>query len=394
MRSVASFFPSVAAMDLRIRLCFRAGALCVAMIWIFGCGSLTAARSNSLSAIYNPASPHHKDYLEYQQGRLTKAQLVDRLPHIAMIGDSLSRNFYVSSLPSMIWRSKMNHGRDWFLDTDPSPNSVNSVYERLSRVTPLVACEYSSVGARVDSGGSRNRFLRAWFPYSFSQQTDLILKEKRFPDLVLIWIGHNNLHWEWVVDPKRPEEIEKGLQKLAADFRKKYARQLGRLEDRAREQNHRCAIIVFGLVNFKSFFQARDKAEQLRKQDPSLYPYFEVDYKHYATMKPEFRGNMIKLALMINEELRDMVNEFNQKLGADSQVRIYYSDALATVDLSDVTIVNRVDAWHPSPKGHNELAQAAFGALGPSLDFLGIVPLQKNTALKEIAPPQKKTDLK
>jgi lysophospholipase L1-like esterase len=364
------------------------------MIWIFGCSSLVTARSNSLSAIYHPDSPHHTDYLEYQQGRLTKAQLVDRIPHVAMIGDSLSRNFYVSSLPSMLWRSKMNHGRDWFLDTDPSPNSVYSVYERLSQVTPLVACEYSSVGARVNSGESKNRFLGSWLPLSFSQQTDLVLAENRYPDLLLIWIGHNNLHWEWFIDPLRQEEIEPGLQKMAASFRKDYAAQLDRLVDRARDENKRRAIIVFGLVNFKSFFAARDAAEQLRKKNPQLYPYFEEDYKHYATMKPEYRGNMMKLALMINEELRAMVGEFNRKLGADSQVRLEYSDALATVDLSDVEIVHRIDAWHPSAKGHKVLAEAAFGALGPSLDFLGIVPLQKNTDLKVNVPFQKNTNLK
>jgi lysophospholipase L1-like esterase len=382
MRSVGSFFLSVEAMDPGSGLCFRAGMLCIGMIWILGCGSLATARSSTLSIISNPASPHHQDYLEYQQGRLTKAQLLDRIPHVAMIGDSLSRNFYVSSLPSMIWRSKMNHGHDWFLDTDPSPNSIYSVYERLGQVTPLVACEYSSVAANVDSGKDGNHFLQCWRPFNFSKQVDLILQEKRFPDLVLLWIGHNNLHWEEVVDPHQPEKIEKGLQKLAADFRKKYAQQLGRLVDRAQEQNHRCAIIVFGLVNFKIFFQARDAAEQLRKKDPTLYPYFEVDYKHYATMKPEYRGNMTKLALMINEQLLDMVGEFNRKLGADSQVRLEYSDALATVDLSEVENIHRVDAWHPSVKGHNLLAKAVFGALGPSLDFLGIVPLQKKTDLK------------
>jgi lysophospholipase L1-like esterase len=379
MRSVGSLFLSVTAREPGIGQCLRAGVLGLGMIWILGCASLATGRANSLSALANPASPHHADYLEYQQGRLTKAELMDRIPHVVMIGDSLSRNFYVSSLPSMVWRSKMNHGHDWFLDTDPSPNSINSVYERLSQVTPLVACEYSSVAATVDSGKGGNHFLQCWRPFNFSQQVDLILKEKRFPDLVLIWIGHNNLHWEWVVDPHRPEKIEKGLQKLAADFRKKYARQLGRLVDRARDQNHPCAIIVFGLVNFKSFFQARDAAEQLRKKNPKLYPYFEIDYKHYATMKPEYRGNMIKLALMINEELRAMVDEFNRKLGGDSQVRLEYSDALATADLGDVTIIHRVDAWHPSAKGHGVLAEAVFGALGPSLNFLGIVPLQKNT---------------
>ena len=378
MRSVGSFFHSVEAMEPGIGLCFLAGVLCIGMLWITGCGSLVTARSSTLSAISNPGSPHNTDYLEYQQGRLTKAQLMDRLPHIAMVGDSLSRDFYVSSLVSMIWRSKMNHGRDWFLDTDPFANSVYSLYERLAQETPLVACEYSSGGGRVDTGEGGKRFLWFWFPLHFSQQTDLILAEKRFPDLVLLWIGHNNLHWEWVVDPRRPEEIETGLQKMAADFRQDYARQLCRLVERAQEQKPRRAFIIFGLVNFKSFFEARNAAERLRKENPKLYPYFEAGYKHYETMKPEYRGNMMKLALMINEELRAMVGEFNGKLGQDSPVRLEYSDAMATADFSDVESIHHVDAWHPSTKGHNVLAEAAFGALGPSLDFLGIVPLQKN----------------
>jgi hypothetical protein len=187
------------------------------------------------------------------------------------------------------------------------------------------------------------------------------------------------LHWEWFVDPRRPEEIETGLRKMAVNFRQDYARQLGRLVERAQEQKQRRAFIIFGLVNFKSFFEARDAAERLRKENPKLYPYFEVDYKHYETMKPEYRGHMMKLALMINEDLRAMVGDFNRKLGRDSLVRLEYSDALATADFSDVESIHRIDAWHPSVKGHNMLAEAAFGALGPSLNFLGIVPLQKHT---------------
>jgi lysophospholipase L1-like esterase len=379
MRSVAPFFLSVKSMDLGVRLCFRAAVLCLGMIWLWGCSSLSVARSSPLTGIADPAPPCNGDYQEYQQGRLMKAERIDRIPYIAMIGDSLSRNFYVSSLPSMIWRSKMNHGRDWFLDTDPSPQSIYSVYERLSQITPLVACEYSSVAAKVDSGKDGNHFLQCWYPMNFSQQVDLILEGKRFPDLVMIWIGHNNLHWEWYVDPHQPEKIEAGLQEIVTRFYKDYERQLGRLVERAREEKQRRAIIVFGLVNFKSFFEARDAAEQLRKENPKLYPYFEVDYKHYATMKPEYRGNMMKLALMINEKLRAMIGEFNRKLGADSKVRLWYSDALATVNLSDVTMIHRVDAWHPSRKGHNVLAKAAFDALGPSLNFLGVAPPQKNT---------------
>jgi lysophospholipase L1-like esterase len=371
---------SVAALGPGLRLCFRAAVLGLGMIWLWGCSSLSVARSSTLSEIADPAAAPNGDYQEYQQGRLTKAQLLDRVPRVAMIGDSLSRNFYVSSLPSMVWRSKMNHGRDWFLDTDPSPKSVYSVYERLSQLTPLVATEYSSVAAKVDSGKDGSHFLQCWLPVDFSQQVELILKGKRFPDLVLIWIGHNNLHWEWCVDPHQPEKIEAGLQDLASRFCQDYERQLDRLVARAREANGRRAIVVFGLVNFKSFFAARDAAERLHKEDPTLYPYFEADYKHYATMKPEYRGNMMKLALMINDKLRALVDEIDRKLGADSKVRLWYSDALATVDLSDVTVINLHDAWHPSVKGHSLLAQAAFDALGPSLNFLGITPLQKNTA--------------
>jgi lysophospholipase L1-like esterase len=339
-----------------------------------------------LSAISNPASPHNADYLEYQQGRFTKAQLMDRLPHIAMVGDSLCRDFYVSSLLSMVWRSKMNHGRDWFLDTDPSAGSVYSVYERLAQETPLVACEYSSAGGWVDSGEAPNGILRSWFtswcPFTFSQQVDLILRENRFPDLVVLWIGHNNLHWVRGVDPHQPEKVEARLKEIVANFRRDYTQQLGRLVERAREQKQRRAFVVFGLVNFKSFFEARDAAEQLRKEDPKLYPYFEAGYQRYESMKPEYRGNMVKLALMINEELRAMVDEFNRKLGSDSLVRLEYSDALAAINLSEAEMLHRIDAWHPSTKGHSSLAEAAFGALRPSLNFLGIVPLQKNTDLR------------
>ena len=381
MRFVGSFFLSIEAMNPGIGLCFWAGVLCIGMIWISGCSSLATARSSTLSAISNPASPHNPDYLEYRQGCLTEAQMMDRLPHIAMIGDSLSRDFYVSSIVSCVWRSKMNHGHDWFLDTDPSANSVYSLYERLAQETPVVACEYSSVGGKVDSGGGGKRFLGSWFPINFSQQVDLILKEKRFPDLVLLWIGHNNLNWVRSVDSRRQEDVETGLQNIVARFRKDYARQLDRLVERAREEKPRRAIIVFGLVNFKSFFEARDAAEQLRKKNPKLYPYFDVDYQHYESMKPEYRANMVKLALMINEELRAMVGEFNRKLGGDSPVRLEYSDALATIDLGGAESIHQCDAWHPSTKGHNVLAGAAFEALGPSLNFLGIAPLQKHTDL-------------
>lgn len=360
----------------------RAAACGVGMLWVSGCSSLNCVNSSTLSTILDPASAHHADYLEYQQGRLTKAQLLDRLPYIALIGDSLSRDFFVSSFISSLWRSKMNHRRDWFLDVDASTNSVYSVYEHLERVTPLVASEYASVGGHVDSGAKVSRFLECWWPQRFSQQVDLILRNKRFPDLLMIWIGHNNLDWVTSVDSSQRDHAEDYLGKTADAFRQKYARQLGRLVDRAQDQKQRNAIIVFGLVNFRTFFVARDAAEELRRNDPRLYPYFEVDYQRFESMKPEYRGNMVKLALMMNEKLRDLVGEFNQQLAGDSLVRLEYSDALATVDISAADLIHPMDAWHPSPKGHSVLAVAAYGALGPSLNFLGIPLNQGDPGLR------------
>ena len=379
MRSVRSSFLAVEALVPGTGLRFRA-VLCIVMVWLSGCSSLATARSSTLSDIASPASPYHQAYLQSRQGRLTEAQLTDRLPHMAMIGDSLSRDFFVSSLFGMLCRSKMNHRRDWFLDTDPSADSVYSLYERLARETPLVACEYSSAGGEVDSGGGNRGLLGPWRPFDLSQQTDLVLQEKRCPDLVLLWIGHNNLDWVDSVDPRLREnaDLDAVWQKMAADFREDYERQLRRLVERARQEERRRAFIVFGLFNLKSFFEARDTAEQQRKENPRLYPSFEVVYERFESMKPEYRANMVRLALMMNEELRAMVDEFNRELGGDSQVRLEYSDALATLAIDDVTLIHPMDAWHPSPKGHSVLAEAAFSALRPSLEFLGIVPSRKH----------------
>ena len=64
MWSVGSFCLSVKAMYPGIGLCFRAGVLCIGMLWILGCGSLLSAGSSPLSVIANPAAPHYADYLE------------------------------------------------------------------------------------------------------------------------------------------------------------------------------------------------------------------------------------------------------------------------------------------------------------------------------------------
>jgi lysophospholipase L1-like esterase len=335
--------------------------------------SATAASPNYLTRVADPISRFHAAYLDYKNRQISRSELIARLPHVTMIGDSLSKNAYISSIPSTFWRARTERRRDWFLDTDPSPASVYSVFERLDQLTPLVATEYSGVGALVDDGSRKANFFRRLVrTRNFSEQVSQVLKGQRFPDLVMIWIGHNNVDWASETRVNEREHPERRLRELAKKFRADYGRQIQRLISGAQKQDHRVAFVVFGLVNFQAFFKARETAEALRAQDRRLYPYLEVDYQHFVSMKPAYRANMIRFALMMNEELRGMVNEFNREMKHSPTVQLRYSDALANVDISRVELIHAMDAWHPSVKGHNILAQAAFDSISPSLEFLGI----------------------
>ena len=78
--------------------------------------SAAAISANYLQRVADPACRFYADYLEYKKGGISSAQLVARLPHIAMIGDSLSRNVYVSSALSTFCRARRYYGNDWFFN--------------------------------------------------------------------------------------------------------------------------------------------------------------------------------------------------------------------------------------------------------------------------------------
>jgi lysophospholipase L1-like esterase len=145
-----------------------------------------------------------------------------------------------------------------------------------------------------------------------------------------------------------------------------------RLIDRARMKRHRVAVVVYGLINFHSYFIGREIAERLQSQDASRYPHLQTTYKYFTSFRPAYRSNLIRLARMVNEELRAMVSELNRELADNTNVQLQYSDALATAGLSRVELLHPIDGWHASVEGHNVLAEAAFRDLEPSLEFLGL----------------------
>jgi lysophospholipase L1-like esterase len=327
--------------------------------------------ANFLDRIGEPTSRFHPDYLTYRDGEIPRSELIARLPHVALIGDSVCTGVYVSSIWSTFWRARTCSGNNWFLDTNPAPAGIRSVSKRLEEFTPFVAIECAGIGALVDYPGQRQNFFRRILrTRNFSRQIGDLLAMKRFPDLILISIGHNNVDWAWRCAPAEFEQPENRLRQLSGGFRENFARQMHRLIDHACAQPHAVAIVVYGLVNFESYFRGRLIAERLRAKDASRFPHLETTYKYLTSFRPAYRSNLIWLARMVNEELCAMVSELNGELADNSNMQLRYSDALATADLSHVELLHPVDGWHASIEGHNVLAEAAFRDLRPSLEFL------------------------
>jgi lysophospholipase L1-like esterase len=328
---------------------------------------------NFLQRIAEPQSRFHQDYVAYRAGEITPSELINRLPHVAMLGDSASLGIYISSTLSTLWRAHRCRGKNWFVHFDNAA-PVRSVSKALETITPLVAIQYSGIGALVDQEQSRpTLFRRILGTRNFSGQIGELVRAQRFPDLILISIGHNNVDSAWRCAPDEFDRPEQRLRRLSKEFRQNYARNLRPLLERARIQQNRVAIVVYGLINFDSYFKGREAAERLREADATLYPHLETTYKHFVSFHPAYRGNLIRMASMMNEEVHAMVKEFNRELvDRTAHIHLRYSDALATADFGRAELLHPVDGWHASVEGHSVLGEAAFGDLRASLDFLKI----------------------
>jgi lysophospholipase L1-like esterase len=328
---------------------------------------------NYIERISDPSSPLYRDYLDYREHKIDRIELVNRLPHVAMLGDSLTQHFYASAMPSAFWRARTSWRENWFLDTDPDPKTVFSVYERLERISPLVVAEYNGAGAMVAPSGSeeslREKLVRV---RNLPGQGEQVLRRSRFPDLIMIWIGHNNLDWVHDASPGDRAQPENRLREIATRFRKNYAGTLQALIDRAKSERHKVAIVVFGLANIEAYLEARRQAEALHAQNPKLYSHVEDGERTFESLKPPYRQNMARLASLLNGELQAMVGDLNDQLRGFPAVRLQYSDELTKVDFSRLEMIHPVDAWHPSEEGHKTLAEAAFKAILPSVEFLGL----------------------
>src|SRR5215510_893381 len=184
---------------------------------------------NFLERIAEPDSRFHSDYLSYRRGEMTRAELIARLPHVAMLGDSVCMGIYISSPWSTFWRAHTRRGKNWFLHLDPAAE-ICSVSKGLETITPFVALECAGVGAFVDDEQTRqNLFRRILGTRNFSGQIRHLLRASRFPDLILISIGHNNVDWAWRCPLDELHDPEERLQRLSKEFPQNYVREFRRL---------------------------------------------------------------------------------------------------------------------------------------------------------------------
>jgi lysophospholipase L1-like esterase len=298
-------------------------------------------------------------------------QYVDSLEvssSVSLIGDSLSTAFYVGSFPGMLSRTWRAWKGTWFVGVADGRSETRSVFERLYEVTPMSAVLHATPRAKVDGGGNRGLLDLVTKTWHLSHQVDEVLIGE-FPDLLLLWIGHNNINWS----SKDESLSDESCEALSTQFAECYERQLRRLLKGAMINKKPTVIIVYGLINFESFFRARRDAEQRRSADSTQYPYLEKDYEYFAAMKPKHRSGMIQLAESYNKRIESMCGKLGTEI-QESDVRLVYSDALSQVEITKADMLHDSDAWHPSPAGHKMLAQSAYDTIKKQLRYLGWVP--------------------
>lgn len=268
---------------------------------------------------------------------------------IACIGDSLSTGFSIRSPLGSVWAARFRRNQGWFNGTEPG---LRSLIRHLETHVPVNAQSLATVSAHALPVARPLISHRLFGTRHLPQQIEAVLSQTIPPDVVLLWIGHNDLDF-----------IEQGwldFESLASRIADAVLSQADRLRRAKNFSDRPRWVVVFGLVGFARFFEARDEAARLRAHRPELYPYFETGHAVFPSMQPAHRAGMIKTALRVNERLRDRLSETPP---GDRPVRLVYSDALFATDLSRAITLAPSDGWHPSVHGHNLLAESAARAL-------------------------------
>jgi len=335
--------------------------------------------------------------------------------NVALIGDSLSIDYHLSKdyfgLDSLrVARQNYYSQSNIFEDVDPSPNSVLSFVELLGAERPVTAENFATVSGSVlktqrslAEVGMRTQHL--------SSQLQNVLKLPQPPDLLVLWIGHNDM--DWALELSKEERVEfkrayhgnigsaaalppklaqrrqvilEGLkQKISETMQAELKNYVTTIVKRPDFKTKKYAILINSLINFESFFHGREACRAVQfaylqtPKDLSRHattPYSSLSFgenKIFISMQAPFREGMRILALMVNEEYRNIVDDFNDELrarGLAQTIRFFHSNDLAEINLDDCANLHNEDAWHPSVLGKSKIADALFGGAREAINFL------------------------
>jgi len=151
-------------------------------------------------------------------------------------GDSLRKHFYISVAHQLFGEPEPNVGKTGFSDTDLISKHLSVTKDW--NFSQLVAKEYMCW--RVVAPTKQRRHEQKDRPNAQSIRPSASnLRNKKFPDLIMIWIGHNNL--DWVEGFRRRHGTPDTLQKRNA-VRQNYTEPLQ--TDRSRKNGESQVAIV------------------------------------------------------------------------------------------------------------------------------------------------------
>jgi lysophospholipase L1-like esterase len=273
---------------------------------------------------------------------------------VGLIGDSLSTAFHVDRRWRMLLGLWANPPGSWFVAAEGS--SFFGIVNRIAELCHVSATSFASPTAKVSRYGPRSVVDWLTNTYHFGHQVDQLGSDE-FPNLLVVWIGHNDLD--------RKSHVDDEAASADAIFGD-YVRHLERVLDAGLRSEEPVLVVVLGLVNFEEFFCARDACDTERRSNPKAFPFFNRAHDIYPAMKPQYRDAMIRTARELNVRLEQYCSGF-RKQHESQHLTLLYCSAMSDAPISTSDLLHHSDAWHPSAQGHSLLADEAWNALKPHI---------------------------
>ncbi|MEZ4749909.1 MAG: SGNH/GDSL hydrolase family protein [Bdellovibrionota bacterium] len=293
-----------------------------------------------------------------------------------VLGDSLScGDMCYSSGFNTIVNTRMRTQTGWAINVREKNDALTPLFDRLAEKYPARVTVAAWAGAYLDVASPLDRSTANTLGKiaNFSDQVTRVEKMEEKPNLVLIWIGHNNMDWAYDIENVEGLDADEYYDSIPDRMAEGMETELTRLRETLKKEGKRVSVVVYGLVDFEKAFEARRQADALRNEDPKLYPYFETPYTNFPSVKPEHQKKTAELGRRVNAALKRKLETLQARWGSDGELW-RYSDAIYDAPLGEARMLHATDAFHLSPEGHNTVANAVEKSLAPSLEFLRVPP--------------------